>query len=498
MSSFIRYVLEAGVCLAIFYSAYWIFLKKETYFHLNRIFLVSSLLLSFIIPALNISSPLLTAPRAKEMIPLSPALPSLPRSLDKSEILFVVYAAGVILFLGRFVFHLVNLLVVVKRNGIRSYNGIKIVTVDKEFSPFSFFNIVFINERNFNEAIRQNILAHEEIHIRQHHSLDILFIELATIIQWFNPFVRPYKKALQETHEYLADDGVIAQGFSAAKYQLLMFEQHVGAKLFEFANNFKQSQIKRRITMMSKMKSKNVAKLKLLLVVPLASLLVLAFAEPKPTAKDNGSPVSGLQENAAQSQEDSMKKQKIAQAEETFRMLKEKEADLRAQLENVTDPEKKKDLEIALKQVMLKEKELESFLHQGGGTPSSGKEKLHDTLKMLQDKEMKIRQELDKTEDPGKKAELQALLTKVQEKETQVKTMISEGKNIGEPTIEELKKKYTQLKQKEEDIRMQLEKAEEPEKKAELKVQLEEVLKKEAMIKAKAEAMKKAQGEKKN
>ncbi len=497
MSSLLRYVLETSICLAFFYSAYWLFLKKETYFYLNRIFLVSSLLLSFIIPALNVSSPFLTAPTADQTISLSPLAPTFPRSLNKAEILVLVYAAGALLFLCRFVFHLVNLLVVVKRNGIKSYNGIKIVSVDKEFSPFSFFNIVFINDRSFNEGTCQNILAHEEIHIRQHHSLDILFIELATVIQWFNPFVRPYKKALQETHEYLADDGVIAQGFSAAKYQLLMFEQHVGARLFEFANNFKQSQIKRRITMMSKMKSKNVAKLKLLLVLPLALLLVLAYANPRPANKDSGAPVSGLQENAAQSQEDSLKKQKIVQAEETLRMLKEKEAGLRAQLETATDPEKKKDLEIALKQVVLKEKELEGFLHQGGGS-TSGEENLHATLKMLKDKEMKIREELDKTEDPEKKAELQALLTKVLEKEAQVKTMISEGKNTEEPTIEELKKKYSQLKQKEEEIRAQIEKTEDAEKKAELKVLLEEVLKKEAQVKAKAEEMKKAQGEKKN
>jgi len=497
MSSFLRYVLEAGVCLGLFYAAYWLFLKKETYFHLNRIFLIAALLLSFIIPALNVSSPFLTAPTAEETIPLSQAL-SIPRqSLDNAEILLVVYAAGALLFFSRFIFHLVNLLVVVRKNGARRCNGIKIVSVDKEFSPFSFFSIIFINDRSFNEASRQNILAHEEIHIRQYHSLDILLIELVTIIQWFNPFVRPYKKALQETHEFLADNGVIAQGFSTAKYQLLMFEQHVGAKLFEFANNFKQSQIKRRITMMSKMKSKSAAKLKLLLVLPIASLLVLALADPKPAKTANHTSDPALQENTAQSQEDSIKKQKIAQAEETLRMLKEKESDLQAKLESTSDPEKKKGLEHALQEIMLKEKEIESFLHQRGGLTSGG-ENLAETLQMLKDKEMKIREELDKAADPEKKAELHTLLTKVLDKEAKVKAMIAEGKNAEAPTIEELKKAYTQLKQKEEDIRAQLEKTEDPEKKAELKVYLEEVLKKQAMIKAKAEAMQPGKEQNKN
>jgi beta-lactamase regulating signal transducer with metallopeptidase domain len=267
MNPFLHYVLEAGVCLAFFYSVYWLFLKKETYFHLIRAYLVSSLLLSFIIPALNISSPFFIVRDAADGVRL-PQIPSFApdRSIDIAAILLVVYAAGVLLFLARLVLHLANLAGVVRRNGVRSCDGLKIVSIEKDFSPFSFLHFVFINSRNLTEVNLRHILAHEEVHIRQCHSLDILLVELVTIMQWFNPFVRPYKKALQETHEYLADFGVIAQGFSTAKYQLLMFEQHVGAKLFEFANNFKQSQIKRRITMMSKIKSRNVAKLKLLLV----------------------------------------------------------------------------------------------------------------------------------------------------------------------------------------------------------------------------------------
>jgi hypothetical protein len=247
---------------------------------------------------------------------------------------------------------------------------------------------------------------------------------------------------------------------------------------------------------MSKMKSKSAAKLKLLLVLPIALLMVLALADPKPAKTANHTSVPALQENAAQSQEDSIKKQKIAQAEETSRMLKEKEAGLRAKLESATDSEIKKELEHALQEVLLEEKELEGFLHKAGMTP--GGENLAETFQMLKDKEMKIREELDKAADPEKKAELQALLTKVLDKEAKVKTMIAEGKNAEAPTIEELKKAYTQLKQKEEDIRAKLEKTEDPEEKAELKVKLEEVLKKQTMIKAKAEAMQPGKEKNKN
>jgi beta-lactamase regulating signal transducer with metallopeptidase domain len=498
MNPFLHYVLEAGVCLAFFYSIYWLFLKKETYFHLNRAYLVSSLLLSFIIPALNISSPFFTIRDAAEGVRL-PQTPSLTpdRPIDITAILLVVYAAGVLLLLARLVFHLANLAGVVRRSDIWSCDGLKIVSIEKDFSPFSFLHFVFINSRNLTEVNLRHILAHEEVHIRQCHSLDILLIELVTIMQWFNPFVRPYKKALQETHEYLADFGVIAQGFSTAKYQLLMFEQHVGAKLFEFANNFKQSQIKRRITMMSKIKSRNVAKLKLLLVLPLALFLALAFGSPRPAKTADHTPVPALQEKTAPSQEDSAKKEKIIQAEDELKMLKDNEKKLRTKLASVEDAETKKELEMNLQQVLAKEEAIVSFLQKSGTDPAPGQKKLADEYKMLQQKEMQIREELAKTDDPGKKAELKGSLVKVLEKQDQVKSQVEKSSASEEETIVDLKKDYTMLQQKEKDIRAQLQKTEDPQEKAKLKSLLADVLKKQEMIKAKAEAMRLAAEKKK-
>src|SRR5512136_490167 len=257
MSDFLRYSLQSAVCLVFFYGAYCLFLKKETYFFLNRMYLVSSMLLALVIPVIHIPSPLLTVPAGgsgtSPVYPLTVA----PRHIHGGEIAMAAYLAGVLLFLTRFLLHLAKLHRVVRRNGIRWEYDMRVVSIDREFSPFSFLNVVFLNDRDIRADNLQRILAHERVHVQQYHSLDILLMELVIIFQWFNPFVWPYKKSLQETHEYLADEGVIAQGFSVTMYRLLVFEQHVGARLFELANNFKQSQIKRRLTMMSKIKSKN-------------------------------------------------------------------------------------------------------------------------------------------------------------------------------------------------------------------------------------------------
>jgi len=499
MSDLLRYVLESGVCLALFFLIYRVFLRNETYFLLNRFFLVSALLLSFIIPGLNITSPFISSPAASAQAGLAETPPAPAASFGPAGILLFIYLSGVALFFLRFVFHLAKLRSVVRRCGFRDCGDVKLVSVEGNFAPFSFLNVIFLNERSLRQDSLERILAHERVHIRQGHSIDVLLMELVIILEWFNPFVWPYKKSLQETHEYLADGGVIAEGFSAARYKLLLFEQHVGAQLFEFANNFKQSQIKRRLTMLSKIKSGNAAKLKLLCVLPLAVFLVLAFADPKPARSIDYPSVSVIQETAAHGQEELIAPEKAAQAHKELKMLQEKEMMLREKLKTAEDPELKKELKIKLESILLKQQEIKGFLAKSGEPPDQSENDLKAQQKMLQDKELKIRELLAGTEDAAKKAELEAKLKMVLEKQKQVQAQSAlEGNGpSGEPTIEELKKEYTMLKQKEDDIRAKLEKTTDPQQKAELEDVLKKVVQKQEMVKSKALAMKAAQAEKK-
>ncbi len=498
MSHFLRYIVEASVCLAFFYLVYWLFLKKETYFHLNRIYLVLALLLSFIIPMLNVASPFFTAPARSAAMPFSRGQAVSAPPIGLAEIIVGSYIAGVVLFFVRFVFHLAKLHAVVKKYGIWKSHNVKIVSVDREFAPFSFLNVVFLNARNIGGVDLDRILAHEKVHIQQGHSLDVLLMELVIIFQWFNPFVWPYKKSLQETHEYLADSGVIAQGFSAAAYELLVFEQHVGAQLFEFANNFKQSQIKRRLTMMSKIKSKNAAKLKLLFVLPLAAFLVLAFANPKPAKSSEHTIVPVEQEMAGQERQ--VSEEKVAQAKEELKKLKGKEEKIRQMLATAEDPEKKKELKKSLETVLAKEQEMEHFLQKAGAAPPPvpDGDALKAEYKALLSKEAKIKEELAKTENPEKKAELKALLQKVSAKKEDLQSMMEgNGPAVAEPTIEELKKEYMLLDKKGEEVRAKVAKTTDPQQKAQLEDTLKKIGQKQEQIKIKAQELKKAQEEKK-
>ncbi len=490
MPNWIHFVLESSACLMLFYLGYLLFLRKETYFRLNRFYLVLSIVFSFIIPALKITSPVVTK-KAVIGPPLSPMSIPAANTWGLEETLLLIYVLGAGLFLARFIFHMVKLFFVIKKHSVQRVNGMKIVSVDKEFSPFSFLNYIFINSHKTPENNMRRIIAHESIHIKQHHTLDILIVELVTIVQWFNPFVWPYKKSLQETHEYLADCGVIAQGFNPAKYQLLMFEQHVGLKLFEFANNFKQSQIKRRITMMSKIRSGSAAKLKLLLVLPLASLLVIAFAEPRiadPQADDTlGGGSAGIKATdpgvVNTSQEEEVKEKKKEEAEKELKMLYEKEKALRKEITGTEDPDKKEELNSALKEIQEKQKIMEQYLKSDT--------KLKEEYTLLSEKADDIKSKLANVKDAEEKNELKAALEEVLVRQEKIKAKAAEADVSSESTLDKLKKEYILLSEKEAKIKEKLAHTEDPEIKAQLKADLNEVREKMQMIKAKAAKLEK-------
>lgn len=249
---------------------------------------------------------------------------------------------------------------------------------------------------------------------------------------------------------------------------------------------------------MSKIKSRNAAKLKLVLVLPLALFLVLAFAEPKPVRPIDQPTVPVLQEAAGQGQEAEVKKEKVAQAERELQKLKENEMILREKLKATEDQEAKKELKMKLETVLHKQQEIQTMLGYGGGAPPVPALELKAEYKELEADAAKIREVLAKTDDPEKKAELNKKLEKVLEKQAQVKSMLAAAGPNAAPTIEELKKEYMMLDQKAADVRAKLEKTEDAEQKAELENLLKKIAAKQAIIKVQAQKIKAAQEQKKN
>jgi hypothetical protein len=448
MDNLILYLFEVSLSLALFYSIYWLFLKKETFFAVNRLFLISSILFSFIVPFINasfikVSSPIASRQLIERTYVLGQTAATQTATMGIFDILCLIYLIGAGLFLLRLLYKLLKLLMLIKKSSIQKINGVNVVFVEKDLAPFSFFNLVFVNKSNISGDDFNRIIAHEMIHIRQYHSVDLFVMELLTIFQWFNPFVWPYKESLKETHEYLADNAVIAQGCNAAKYQLLIFEQHVGVKLFEFANNFNHSQIKRRITMMTKRKSKRWAKFKVLLVLPLLSFLVLTFAdsnttrEPDKTKQKDADKALITQTDAKDSTaakdkekaEDEKKKKELTKkkALEEAKKIEMSIQELKAKYKATDDPEMKK--KIKAKVAALGEKMT----------------KLKESLKVETQERMKLKNdgllELEKLEKKYKATDDPEMKKKIKMKMTQLKKNIENEKKI-EMTIIELEQKY--------------------------------------------------------
>jgi hypothetical protein len=322
------------------------------------------------------------------------------------------------------------------------HRDLRVVLCGHPGESFSFFRFVFLNKSKVPDGDMDRVLAHELAHVRQLHSFDIILTELLTVIQWFNPFVWPYKRSLRETHEYLADRAVIAQGCSLARYQLLIVEQHVGGELLELASSFRTSQIKRRIVMLSKQETKGLARWKPLLVLPLAVALVLVFAESRTVVKEGPAtslaPAVSAQEVAgkgggapAQKSEEEMAKafeQKMLQLEDMKKKNAETMAKLEQKLKEAPDAAAKEQIlskmqeqkvmsfEIGAKERMLQMKKVEYVLNKE--TDPAKKTDLEHKLQVLHveaDEYMK-KAEVARNATPGLEKEKAAAEKKVEKK----------------------------------------------------------------------------------
>jgi len=294
MTSFINYLVESGISLSLFAVVYFLFLRKETFFNVNRWFLLVSVVFSAVLPLLHI--PFYTAqPTMLAEVTVTPYVNLLStvtiygaditqgaeQFVLSYSILGYVYILGVAFFAFKLLVQLGMIVRLIVLNEVITEGKNKMVFLDRELSPFSFLNYIFVS-RNLHETKGwEKMIEHEQQHISQGHTVDVLVLEVIAIVQWFNPFFWMFRRALRENHEFLADQAVIAHGTAPSWYKQILINQYVGDQIV-IANNFNYSLIKSRIKMMSKIKSGKITYAKILLGVLLAGSLTASFAfEPK-------------------------------------------------------------------------------------------------------------------------------------------------------------------------------------------------------------------------
>ena len=255
-------IFKAILSSGLFLLAYKLLLEKEKMYEFNRFYLLFSLVLSFAIPFLvieiNAPAPVLFENTQINTEITRATLGSKPLTVVGASngwpsILWSVYGIVTFLFLIRFV---INLRIIRNRiltATVRSFKNVRLVLLDEKIAPHSFLNYIFVSREDYDKrTIEEEILDHELAHAKQKHSLDVLAIELAQIICWFNPFIILYKKVIQLNHEFLADEQVVRSNHNVGAYLQLLVSKSSGQTSLPFMSPFNYLVTKKRLIMMTK------------------------------------------------------------------------------------------------------------------------------------------------------------------------------------------------------------------------------------------------------
>jgi len=269
-----NYLLWANAYLAIFYGFYWFFLRKETFFQLNRVYLIGSTLLSFIIPFLDLGMFKPGSELFSTMLPLTAVLPVadinqqgvLTSSSENGLSAFVLlYIAGCLISVTWLLYRIL----IFKKNLSKPSSG----------DAYSFLNIVRVDPDIEGYS---KIAAHEHIHAQEYHSLDVLFFELIQIVNWFNPLVYLLLRSVKLNHEYIADEKAAETNDDRITYANLLISHAFSTPVHSIMNNFfNKPFLKNRVMMLFKNKSKKSVLIRFSLLIPVM-LLAFTFQSGKP------------------------------------------------------------------------------------------------------------------------------------------------------------------------------------------------------------------------
>ena len=157
-------------------------------------------------------------------------------------------------------------------------DGTVVCVSSDDVSPFSWLRYIVLSRSDY-EANDASILAHERGHIRQHHSLDLVLVDMLTALQWFNPAMWMLRQDLRAIHEYEADAAVLSQGINMRQYQYLLIQKAVSQCGYSVANGISHSTLKNRINMMLHKNSSRTSMLKLLALAPIVGMTLALNAE---------------------------------------------------------------------------------------------------------------------------------------------------------------------------------------------------------------------------
>jgi len=283
MEALATYLIKSSVWLTGFALVYALFLRNERFFVLNRIYLVSGILVSIIFPLFtwHYTVVLPVVPTSEVFEPQIQGITEVNEPfLTQNMLLLFMYISGITYLIFRILWQTLPVFHIIRKSEVHQHSSAKLIRTAEYPASFSFFSFVFVNP-SIDEIETREIVNHELEHIRQQHWIDLLLFEILRTIQWFNPAIWLYGHLIRQNHEYLADERALQRSSNPAIYRAALLNQMFGGPVISLANSFNYSLNKKRFTMMKQTISSPIRKLKLLLVLPLIAGVFYAFAAPE-------------------------------------------------------------------------------------------------------------------------------------------------------------------------------------------------------------------------
>ena len=294
IDQFLTYELKVAVLIAVFYIFWRLLVANETWHRLNRIVLITTAIASFVLPFCVITfqktvvvEPMRVVVDKPELVITEIESTNGLRNVDEpsqafnwQQVLMLIYIIGVVLLVTRMLISIWRLSRMTAHCELHPLDhGRRIAVCDKVQQPFSWWNTVFMNRKDFEEGATA-LLTHELGHIRLRHSVDVVLVELLTALQWFNPTMWMLRADLHTIHEYEADQQVLSHGFNDIQYLTLLIRKAAHQSGYSLANGIaNQSTLKKRITMIMKPQSNRWQWLRLAYLLPIVGVTLALNAE---------------------------------------------------------------------------------------------------------------------------------------------------------------------------------------------------------------------------
>lgn len=293
MPALFVFLLKVNIALAVFCLGYYLVLRKLTFYTLNRYYFVLGIIFSSAYPFVDVDS---FFERHKQLAQIQQVVIELKTPAENllanawywswAAMLFWIGAAFFAMLL---VVQFISLHKIYRNSTPGTLHNYNVRVTDANISPFSFWSSIFINPDNIETADLKNILKHEQVHVKEWHTLDILLAQVSLVFYWFNPSVWFIKKAVSENLEFITDRKILQNGQDSKAYQYSLLHVSLGTNASpNIANHFNFSTLKTRIKMMNAKKSPSITLTRYALLLPLMVTCLCVFSVSKAEIIDQG------------------------------------------------------------------------------------------------------------------------------------------------------------------------------------------------------------------